>query len=166
MTDGIELEPTTRVTPAGVVDSMQRTALARPLVTFDEDGAGQLSAAYWAAVRRATVGLVRPRERRGGVDLVLLGVVPLLRFGPAEAHVAEDRVVSRFPIIGGLLAATPGGWLALEQFADPSPELSIAVIGYQARLARHSPRLYARIQSRAHLAVSRRFLNLDGGEQG
>jgi hypothetical protein len=165
MTDAFEPEPTTTgVTSAGVVDSMQRTALTRPLVTFDEDGPRQLAATYWASVRRATRGLVRPRKRAGGVDLVLLGVVPLLRFGAPREQVAEDRVAASFPITGGLLAVTPGGWLALEQRADPSPGLSISVIGYHARLARHSPRLYARIQSRAHLAVSRLFFRPDGGE--
>lgn len=146
------------VSPDGVVESVQRLTLESPVVSFDEDGARELGRRYWSQVRRATRGLVATRERRDGIDLVLAGFVPLLRFGPAETRVSDHHVACSYAITGGLLALGAGGSLSVEQLADPSPSLAISVSGYQARFARRGRHLYTRVQAPAHLAVSRRFL--------
>ncbi len=54
-----------------------------------------------------------------GVDLVLLGALPLLRFGPGKREVTDDRVACAFPIVGGVLALASGGWLTVEQRGGP-----------------------------------------------
>lgn len=154
-----------RIAPDGSIESVQRATLTEPVVAHDAYGAAALATVYWTAVRASTRGLVRVRAHAHGFDLVLLGVVPLLRFGSAETLVTDERVASTFPIVGGLLTFGAGGSLTVEQCVVPTPALSIAVRGYRPRLARRSGRLYARLQLPAHDAVSRRFLRwpLEGG---
>jgi len=153
---------TKHVADRGVVESSQRTALQHPVVAFDDGGARQLGRWYWACVRRSTHGLVRTREHAAGVDLVLFGVLPLLRFGPGQREAADERVACAFPIVGGVLALASGGSLTVEQLGGPEPSLSITVSGYHARLARRRGRLYRHVQAPAHLAVSRQFLQQPG----
>jgi hypothetical protein len=162
MTDTRQHTSIDHVTAAGVVESSQRMALGRPVVAFDDAGARQLGGWYWACVRRATRGLVRPRKHAGGVSLTLVGAIPLLRFGALEARVTADSVACAFPITGGVLTLASGGWLIVEQRAGTKPSLSIAVTGYHARLARRRGRLYRHVQAPAHLAASRLFLQLPG----
>lgn len=148
----------------GAIESRQWVGLSHAVVPGDDEGARRLGSRYLAEVRRFTRGLVRPHTRHRGVDLVLAGVVPLLRFGPEQLGVGPDRVECRFPIIGGLLAARPGGWLVIAQRSTTEPELELVVAGYFPRLG-VSPRkrslrraLYSALQARAHRAISRRFL--------
>jgi hypothetical protein len=136
------------------------------VVTPTEDGGRALGRAYWLEVARACRGVVRCRESAAGVELRLLGVgPPLLRFGPGEVHVDGDGVRCRYPVLGGLLARRPGGALTLSQVGTERPELRSEVLGFFPRLASGpgapawSAALYRHVQSRAHVALSRRFFH-------
>jgi hypothetical protein len=151
-----------RETAAGAVESRQWIALPRELVPATEGGALRLGGRYLAEVGRFSRGLVRPRARPDGVALVLVGLAPLLRFGPPEVGHENGDVACRYPIRGGLLVARPGGSLLVAQ--HPGGELELVVAGYHPRLGggvrRRSLRraLYTAVQARAHRAVGRRFL--------
>ncbi|HUF02348.1 MAG TPA: hypothetical protein VMN35_07980, partial [Gaiellaceae bacterium] len=102
---------------------------------------------------------MRPRPVEDGVELVLLRVVKLLRFGPAETAASDDAVECRYPILGGLLAFEPGGSLLLAQRRDHGIELSLAVEGFRPRLtaegtlARARRHVFAAIQVPLHDGV-------------
>lgn len=139
-------------------DSRQRVLSPDPLVEATPAGALRLAETYWLAVRRTTLGAVRGRWHPGGGDLRLLGVLPLLRFGPPRVEAAGARVSCAHEIRGGLLAAGAGGRVAFEQRpAGEETEVIAAVEGYRPRLP---PALHARLQRRLHLSVSRRFFAL------
>ena len=122
-----------RETDAGAVESRQWLTLPHELVASDANGARELGRRYLAEVGRFSRGLVRPRPRRDGVALVLLGVVTLLRFGPPEDGDDGGSVVCTYPIRGGLLVARPGGSLVVAQ--RPGVELELFVSGYFPRSA-------------------------------
>ena len=149
-------------TDAGAVESRQWIELPRGLVAQDELGARELGRRYLAEVAGFSRGLVRARGRADGVELVLAGIVPLLRFGSPEVGHENEAVVCGYPIRGGLLVARPGGSLVVGQRAGGALELVVA--GYYPRLGgsmrRRSLRraLYTALQVRAHRAVGRRFL--------
>jgi hypothetical protein len=148
----------------GAVETAQRVVAARPVVTLTADGGCALGRAYWLEVARAWRGVVRCRESAAGVQLLLFGVgPPLLCFGPAQVQVEADVVRCRYPVLGGLLARRPGGALTLSQVGTKRPELRSEVTGFFPRLASApgapawSGALYRHVQSRAHVALSRRF---------
>ena len=159
-----------RETDAGAVESRQWIRLRRELVAPDEGGARELGRRYLAEVARFSHGLVRPRPRRDGVALVLAGAVTLLRFGQPELGHDEGSVECRYPIRGGVLVARPGGSLLVAQHAGV--ELELFVAGYFPRLGGSARRrslrraLYTALQSRAHRAVGRRFLEDAADEVG
>ena len=151
-----------RETEAGAVESRQWISLARRLVADDDTGARELGRRYLTEVARFSHGLVRPRRELDGVALVLVRIVPLLRFGPPALGHDNGSVECRYPIRGGLLVARPGGSLVVSQ--HPGVELELLVAGYFPRLGGSARRrslrraLYTAIQARAHRAVGRRFL--------
>lgn len=147
----------------GVPYSEQRVSTTAPPVPSSETGARRLGAAYWEEVARYSRGLVRPRATPDGPELVLLGVLPLLRFGTALTVVEGDRVECRYAIRGGLLAAGPGGYLVLAQRGAGPADISIAVEEFRSRLAVEGRlglrrRLFERFQAPLHEAVGRRYL--------
>jgi hypothetical protein len=159
-------------TSSGTVESRQWIGLSDPVVGTDEESARQLGDRYLEEVARVTRGLVRPRRKASEIALVLVGLIPLLRFGPAQVVVEANRVQCAFPITGGLLVARPGGSLVIAQGSTVEPELELVVAGYFPRL-RGSTRnrslrraLYSTLQARAHRAVSRRFLERAAGGRG
>lgn len=147
----------------GGIDSVQRIALEHKLVATTDTGAHELGARYWAELERCSRGLVRVRDRDGELTLVLAGMVTLFCFGAGQAWVDDAVVECRFPILGGLLVARAGGFLAVAQRSDPAPELGVSVTGYHPRLGTGSLRpvrrlVYSTVQRPLHLALSRRFL--------
>jgi hypothetical protein len=134
------------------------------LVDDTTAGARTLGTEYLAEIGRATRGLIKPRTRAHGVDLMLGGRVTLFAFGPPEATVDGDRTECRFEIQGGLLVGREGGSLVITQHAGSAPELIVEVDGYVPRLdPTHSGRgvrgfLYRELQERAHGTISRRFV--------
>lgn len=141
----------------------QRISIADPPVPTSDAGARRLGSAYWEEVSSYSLGIVRRRHRAGGTELSLLGLVPLLRFGPPGTIVADDRVECRYPIEGGLLAAGPGGFLVLSQRGTGPAEVSVAVEEFHSRLAVDGRiglrrRLFDALQAPLHAGIGRRYL--------
>jgi hypothetical protein len=157
-------------TDAGAVESRQWIELPHELVTLDEAGAQELGRRYLDEVAQFSRGLVRPRARGAGVALVLVGLVPLLRFAPPQTGHETGAVTCEYPIDGGLLVARPGGSLLVAQRGGV--ELELLVAGYFPRLGGSTRRrslrraLYTAVQARAHRAVGRRFLERAAAEVG
>lgn len=154
------------------MESGQRVELRAPVVAFTDEGARTLGRVYWAVVARSTAGLVRRRRASPGTVLCILGRWPaLLRFGEPEIEVSPSLVVCRYPITGGLLARRPGGDISFAQSGGEQPDLRSSIRGFFPQLAARTggPRwtgaLYEHLQSRAHVAISRRYFTrlLEGG---
>jgi hypothetical protein len=153
-----------RQTGDGAIESRQRVALRGPVVEFSEAGAERLGLAYWREVRRVTCGLVRARARNGVLQLRLLGVgPPLLAFGRPTFHATSTLVRCSYPIEGGLLAQRPAGEIVFDQL-DGSPSVVRSTIRgfFPSLAARQGERdwtgaLYSQVQSRVHVAISRRY---------
>jgi hypothetical protein len=142
------------------VDSIE---LPRPLVDASQHGAAELGRWYWNEVERSTRRLVTARTADEGIRLVLGGSLTLLRFGAPVVTVDADVVECRYPIVGGHLAARPGGSLAITQRVGRVPQLEIRVSGYHPRLAGtgtglHRGLLYRALQAPLHRTLSRRSL--------
>lgn len=112
--------------------------------------ASALGLAYWAAVRAASLGLVRVVTTGDGVELRLLGGPVLLALGEATTSDGEVLVYRR-SIAGGRLAGEAGGALTLTQ--TPA-ELSVSVTDF---VPRWGTLLYGLVQRPFHVWVSRRF---------
>jgi hypothetical protein len=101
----------------------------------------------------------------GAVELRLLGIgPPLLRFGRPETAVTSQSITCRYPILGGVLARTPGGTISFTQTDGCPVEVSAEVDGFFPRLATRRVRrgwsgvLYPHLQARVHVALGRRYL--------
>jgi hypothetical protein len=149
-----------RQTDDGAVESEQRIALERPVVEFTRAGAERLGRAYWPEVRRITGSLVRPRQRGSALELRALGGPVLLRFGEPTVEASDTRAACSYPILGGLLASRAAGEITFEQTAGA---MRSTIRGFFPRLAGREGEpdwtgaLYNKVQSRAHLAVTRRY---------
>jgi hypothetical protein len=137
--------------------------LEAPAVAFDEAGASLLGERYWQEVRRATYGLVRVREA-DGVELRLLGRGPILiSFGSPVLEASPVGVRCSFPISGGLLTRRAAGEISFAQLDGDPIEVRSAIRGFYPALAAHEGRrdwtgaLYTSVQSRIHVAISRRY---------
>jgi hypothetical protein len=140
----------------GSIETEQRILMPAAIVPLSEIGGRELARAYWLAIARVSRGLVKARVRNGGVAIRFAALPsPLLRFGPAQVAVDDERVACRYPIVGGLLARRAGGALVIVQSGCEPAELYVAVTGFVARLG--SGRVYRHVQQRIHVAVSRRF---------
>ncbi len=153
-----------RQTAAGGVESEQRITLDRPVVEFSEEGGRRLGLLYWQEVERFTLRLVRVRERRTAVEARLFGCGPLLlRFDAPAVDVSASRVRCSYPIRGGLLARLPQGRIEFVQ-ADGEPLVLRSTIRdfFPSLAAREGEphwtgALYSHVQSRMHVAISRRY---------
>jgi hypothetical protein len=167
-------ETSQRQLPDGTVESEQRVTLSAPAVPFDDTGASTLGERYWREVERATHGLVRARHTPEGVRLRLLGRGPvLLSFASPRLEADAHKVRCSFPISGGRLARRAAGELTFAQVDGQRVEVRSAIRGFYPALAAHEGRrdwtgaLYNSVQSRIHVAISRRyFRSLAGGDAG
>jgi len=153
-----------RQTSDGAVESEQRVIVDTPAVGFDEAGAAALGERYWLEVRQATFGLVRARRGAHGVELKVLGRGPaLLMFSAPKLEAVAGKVGCTFPINGGLLTRRPAGELSFAQLDGDRIELRSTIRGFYPALAAHEGRrdwtgaLYNVVQSRIHVAISRRY---------
>lgn len=153
-----------RQTSDGAFESEQRVELCAPVVDFSVAGAERLGRAYWQEVEHVTRRVVRARLLDGSLELRLLGDGPaLLRFGRPHVEAATDSVRCSYPIEGGLLAQRSAGQITFAQVGGPPATLSSAISGFFPRLAARKGRpdwtgaLYNHVQSRIHVAVSRRY---------
>jgi len=151
-------------TEDGAVESEQRISLRIGVVEFSEAGADHLGRAYWREVERTTRRFVRVRERQEAIELRMLGRGPsLLRLGAPRIEATPTLARCTYPIAGGWLAQRPAGEILFEQAGGPQSVLRSAIRGFFPRLAarRGHPdwtgALYNRVQSRIHVAVSRRY---------
>jgi hypothetical protein len=144
----------------GTVCFEQRARPPAPAVDCSEDGARELATRYWCEVESCTRRLVQARAREEGIELRLLARWPLLSFGKPETRVERAQVLSRFPILGGSLARSPGRSITFAQTLAPALELRTSVEGFRPRLA--GPNWIGAVawesQRQLHLAVSRRYL--------
>ena len=161
-----------RQTPDGAVESEQHVVVDAPAVGFDEAGAAALGERYWLEVRRATFGLVRARRGAHGVELKLLGRGPaLLAFSVPQLEATAGKVGCTFPISGGLLTRRAAGELSFAQLDGDRIELRSAIRGFYPALAAHDGRrdwtggLYNLVQSRIHVAISRRYFTRLAAEE-
>lgn len=154
-----------RQTPSGAVESEQRVVLRDPVVPFDEAGAARLGTAYWAEVRRTSLAVVRPAANGDGVDVRLLRHGPrLLSFAAPTLDASPTLVRCTYAIRGGLLARRPEGEIsfAQERIGDEL-ELRSEIRGFFPILTARAGRppwtgaLYTLVQSRIHVAISRRY---------
>jgi hypothetical protein len=150
--------------PTGAFASVQRASLPSPAVEHSPAGARRLGDLYWHELDRSTFGLVRARVSPDAVMLRPLGIGPaLLGFGRGEPTVTPDSVACRYEILGGLLARTPGGWIAFTQTVGSPLEVRSEINGFFPQLAtrrvrrRWSGVLYPHLQTRLHLALGRRY---------
>jgi len=151
-------------TDDGAVESEQRVALGAPVVEFTTAGAEHLGRAYWREVERVTRHLVRVRERRGALELRVLGRGPtLLRFGRPTVEATAALARCRYSIDGGLLAQRPAGEIVFAQVGGSAPAIRSTIRGFFPSLAARKGEpdwtgaLYNQVQSRIHLAISRRY---------
>lgn len=153
-----------RQTEDGAVESEQRVVLRAPVVEFSAAGAQRLGRAYWREVEHVTRRVVRARERNGALELRLLGKGPaLLRFGPPGVEATDELASCSYPIRGGLLARRPTGEILFAQVGGRPPALRSTIRGFFPRFAAREGEpdwtgaLYNQVQSRIHVAVSRRY---------
>ena len=144
--------------------SEQSIDLPNAVVAHSQEGGRRLGSAYWQEVERFTRHLVRARPRSTGLDLCVLGLgPPLLRFGPPEVAVSHRSVECAHRIEGGVLARASGGRIRFVQRLKPAPSLSSTIDDFRPRLAAPPARpawtgaLYAHVQARLHVAISRRY---------
>ena len=150
--------------PNGAFASVQRASLPSPAVEHSPAGARRLGDLYWHELDRSTFGLVRARVSSDAVVLRPVGIGPtLLRFGGGEPTVTPDSVTCRYAILGGLLARTPGGWIAFTQTVGSPFEVRSEIDGFFPRLSTRRVRrgwsgvLYPHLQTRLHVALGRRY---------
>ena len=154
---------TERHASSGAVWFEERARPHHPVVELTEEGALALARQYWQEVESFTLRLVRARERGGQRELRLLGRWTLLRFGAPEVTVGESGTRSRFPIVGGQLARTPGGSITFAQVVWPAVELRVTVEGFVPRFddgagSRSLAGALSRYgQRRLHVGVSRSY---------
>ncbi len=153
-----------RQTDDGAVESEQRMALSAPVVEFSAAGAEHLGRAYWDEVERVTRRLVRAHEQTGSLELRLFGKGPtLLRFGRPTVEATDALAVCSYSIEGGLLARRPAGEIVFAQVGGRAPAVRSTIRGFFPSLAARQGRpdwtgaLYSQVQSRIHIAVSRRY---------
>ena len=153
-----------RQTGDGAVESEQRVPLRAPVVEFSSDGADRLGRAYWREVERVTRRLVRPRESNGSLELRLFGQGPvLLRFGRPVLKASKLLAECSYPIEGGLLAQRSAGEIVFAQYGGSEPTIRSTIRGFFPRLAARQGQpdwtgaLYSHVQSRIHVAISRRY---------
>lgn len=157
-------ESSERQVANGAVESEQRVTVQAPVVEVSVAGAKQLGRAYWAEVERVTRRLVRARMRGSALELRLFGKRPvLLRFGTPRLQAGRDVVACRYPIDGGWLARRAAGEITFAQVVGPPTVLRSTIRGFHPRLAARDREpdwtgaLYTQVQSRIHVAISRRY---------
>jgi hypothetical protein len=110
----------------------------------------ELPSAYWSFLRRATLGLVRPKFDQERVDLKLFGIWSLIHLGAPTLN--DDQVSISWPIQHGLLVARSGGQFTLAQAGNRA---RLEVSGFRPRLPRW---LYYMLQQPLHCWLGNKFL--------
>jgi len=159
-------ETSQRQTADGAVESEQKVVLRELVVDLSIAGAEHLGKAYWREVERVTRGLVRARSRNDTLALRLFGRGPaLLLFGRPSLEATNAIVRCSYPIAGGLLARRAAGEIDFAQVGGSEPVLRSTIRGFFPSLSAREGRpdwtgaLYSHVQSRIHVAISRRYFS-------
>lgn len=151
--------------PGGAVRLEQCVRPPRPVVDLSAEGGLALGRGYWEGVESFTYRLVRARQQGSDLELRLFGRWTLLRFGNPEASADEVGALSRFPIVGGLLARRPGGSITFAQTVRPAVELRVTVDGFFPRLNGRpgwpawTGSLFRQVERRLHAEISHRYFS-------
>ena len=154
----------------GAVRLEQRVRPPSLVVDLSEEGGLALGRGYWQGVESFTYRFVRARQRGAELELRLFGRWTLLRFGDPEAAADESGALSRFPIVGGLLARSAGGSITFAQTVRPALELRVTVDGFFPRLNGRpgwpvwTGALYRQVERRLHAEISRHYFTQMIGE--
>ncbi len=133
------------------------------VVDLSEEGGLALGRGYWQGVESFTYRLVRARQQGSEIELRLVGRWTLLRFGDPELAADDSGALSRYPIVGGVLARRPGGSISFAQSVRPAVELRVTVDGFVPRLNGRpgwpvwTGALYRQVERRLHTEISRRY---------
>jgi hypothetical protein len=107
------LEPgSDEVRPHGAVGSVQEAEIVVGREVLDRiwgaDNLELLARAYWAFLRRMSLGIIRVRYSATARTVTAFGRIPLLRFGTPSYETGEAFGRVRWPIERGILVARKG----------------------------------------------------------
>jgi hypothetical protein len=101
-----------RVHPSGAVGSVQEAEITveRSLLEriWNVDSLELMARAYWAFLRRMSLGIIRVEYAATSRTVAAFGRIPLLRFGAPRYETEEGRGRVTWPIDRGLLVAREG----------------------------------------------------------
>jgi len=101
-----------RVRPGGAVGSVQEAQIRVPREmlerTWSADNLELLARAYWAFLRRMSLGVIRVLYAPTSRTVAAFGKIPLLRFGAPIYEAESGRGQVTWPIERGLLVAREG----------------------------------------------------------
>jgi len=101
-----------RVRPSGAVGSVQAAEITveRDFLEriWNADNLELLARAYWAFLRRMSLGIIRVQYAAASRTVAAFGKIPLLRFGAPRYETDEGRGQVTWPIDRGLLVAREG----------------------------------------------------------
>jgi hypothetical protein len=175
-----------RVRPGGAVGSVQEAEITVPREMLERiwtaDNLELLARAYWAFLRRMSLGVIRVHYAPGSRTVAAFGKIPLLRFGAPIYEAASGRGRVTWPIERGLLVAREGrgrGALrvsiercdrdGIDDVADAALDTVRLIarvevenfypgIRGRGRFARLGAWIYAQTQLRIHVLVCNAFL--------
>ena len=101
-----------RVDPSGAVGSVQEAEITVDRGLLDRiwsaDNLELMARAYWAFLRRMSLGIIRVHYAAASRTVTAFGRIPLLRFGTPQYETEEGRGQVTWPIDRGLLVAREG----------------------------------------------------------
>ena len=108
----LDPEEQIRVRPSGAVGSVQEAEITveRGLLEriWNVDSLELMARAYWAFLRRMSLGIIRVEYAAASRTVAAFGRIPLLRFGAPRYETEEGRGRVTWPIDRGLLVAREG----------------------------------------------------------
>ena len=101
-----------RVQASGAVGSIQEAEITVERSMLDRiwnaDNLELMARAYWAFLRRMSLGIIRVNYAAASRTVTAFGRIPLLRFGAPQYETEEGRGQVTWPIDRGLLVAVEG----------------------------------------------------------
>jgi hypothetical protein len=101
-----------RVHPSGAVGSVQEAEITVERGFLDRiwnaDNLELMARAYWAFLRRMSLGIIRVHYEAASRTVAAFGLIPLLRFGAPQYEAEEGLGRVTWPIDRGLLVAREG----------------------------------------------------------
>ncbi len=165
------------IAQTGAIKSVQEADISIPRATLDRiwtaDNLELMARAYWAFLRRFTLGMIRVIYAPDSRTITAFGKIPLLRFDKPSYVLGDTDAEVRWPIHDGLLVAREGrgrGHLSvdvrrLDSDADPTTIRVRVTVGNfypgirgRGHFARFGSWLYGQTQVRVHVIVCNAYL--------